>query len=83
MKDKYGRTIEHGDLLKVFHFTGARRKKYYMYKIAYEHEGRLRCAHLCGKLPVYDMHGFDARCLQAEDVEIVDSNDFDKLETKA
>ena len=30
--DKTGRKIFTGDLLKVFHFTGARRKKYYMYK---------------------------------------------------
>ena len=30
--DKTGREIAVGDILKVFHFTGSRRKKYYMYK---------------------------------------------------
>lgn len=31
-KDKNGRKIEVGDTLKIFHFTGSRRKKHYMYK---------------------------------------------------
>lgn len=30
--DKNGREILTGDVLKVFHFTGARRKKHFMYK---------------------------------------------------
>lgn len=30
--DKTGRTLELFDIVKVFHFTGARRKKHYMYK---------------------------------------------------
>lgn len=30
--DKNRRPIRVGDVLKVFHFTGARRKKHYMYK---------------------------------------------------
>lgn len=30
--DKNGRIIERGDIVKVFHFIGARRKRYYMYK---------------------------------------------------
>lgn len=30
--DKTGKPIKVGDILKVFHFTGARRKKHYMYK---------------------------------------------------
>lgn len=32
--DKHGIPIERGDVLKVFHFTGARRKRHYMYKQA-------------------------------------------------
>lgn len=32
MIDKKGKTIKEWDLLKIYHFTGARRKKYYMYK---------------------------------------------------
>jgi len=30
--DKRGIPIERGDVLKVYHFTGARRKRHYMYK---------------------------------------------------
>lgn len=30
--DKRGIPIERGDIVKVFHFVGARRKRYYMYK---------------------------------------------------
>ena len=30
--DKKNRKVEAGDLIKIFHFTGARRKKHYMYK---------------------------------------------------
>ena len=31
-KDKHGRAFMIGDILKVFHFTGARKKQYFMYK---------------------------------------------------
>jgi hypothetical protein len=30
--DETGRPIQEFDVIRVFHFTGARRKKYYMYK---------------------------------------------------
>ncbi len=30
--DKHGIPIERGDIVKVFHFVGARRKRHYMYK---------------------------------------------------
>lgn len=30
--DKNNRQIEIGDVLKIYHFTGSRRKKYFMYK---------------------------------------------------
>lgn len=33
-RDKHGREIVRGDIVKVYHFTGARRKRYYMYKQA-------------------------------------------------
>lgn len=32
LADKNGTKIQQYDLLKVYHFTGARRKKHYMYK---------------------------------------------------
>lgn len=44
--DKNERLIREHDLLKIYHFTGARRKKYYMYKWVVEREGKLRCIHL-------------------------------------
>lgn len=31
-RDKHGRAMKMGDVLKVFHFVGARRKRYFMYK---------------------------------------------------
>lgn len=34
IRDKTGRQIERGDILKVFHFTGHRNKRHYMYKQA-------------------------------------------------
>ena len=33
-RDKYGREIMRGDIVKVYHYTGARRKRYYIYKQA-------------------------------------------------
>lgn len=30
--DKHGIPIERGDIVKVFHFIGARRKRHYMFK---------------------------------------------------
>lgn len=43
--DKHGIPIMPGDVLKVFHFVGARNKRHYMYKIAFLHNGKLRAAH--------------------------------------
>ncbi len=34
-----------GDVLKVFHFIGQRKKRNYMYKICFELNGMLRAAH--------------------------------------
>ena len=31
-RDKHGRAMKEGDVLNVFHFIGARRKRYFMYK---------------------------------------------------
>ena len=31
-RDKHGRAMKVGDVLKVFHFIGARRKRYFTYK---------------------------------------------------
>lgn len=34
LRDKHGREIVAGDIVKVFHFAGARGKRYHMYKQA-------------------------------------------------
>lgn len=34
VRDKTGRRIMKGDIVKVYHFTGARRNRHYMYKQA-------------------------------------------------
>lgn len=45
--DKHGRMILPGDTLKIFHFTGPRRKRYYMYKyVQWEVHGFFRILHL-------------------------------------
>lgn len=40
--DKNGTQIYPGDLLRSFHFTGARRKRYWLYHVAVNDRGRLR-----------------------------------------
>jgi len=40
-KDSNGKIIKEGAILKVFHFTGSRNKKHYMYKIAALKDGHL------------------------------------------
>ena len=44
--DKKYREILEYDLLKVFHFIGARRKKHYMYKLVRIIDGRMSGMHL-------------------------------------
>lgn len=47
LRDLNGREIEPGDVLKVFHFVGSRRKRHYMHKQALRYErGRLIISHL-------------------------------------
>lgn len=38
LRDEKGREIRVGDVLKVFHFVGARRKRHYMYKQALRYQ---------------------------------------------
>ena len=42
--DKHKRKIAPGNVLKVFHFVGARRKRHYMYKQAIEYQKHLNAA---------------------------------------
>jgi len=48
VRDKHGREILPGDVLKVYHFTSARRgKRHYLYQQALRYErGRLVISHL-------------------------------------
>lgn len=39
-RDKFCREIKPGDIIKVFHFTAARRRKIYMYKLVVEFDAR-------------------------------------------
>lgn len=72
--DKNGREIMRGDIVKVFHFVAAlRRKKHYMYKQALGIErGRMRFSHLDLDDEWY-CEAADGRMLA--DYEIVDSID--------
>ena len=40
--DKNGRPVHEYDVLKVFHFVGSRKKRYYMYKVVWDCAGWLR-----------------------------------------
>ncbi|MEH6743861.1 hypothetical protein [Hyphomonas sp.] len=78
--DKNGRPICVGDILKVFHFFGPRRKRYYMYKqvveivqlgcVPYDY---LKISHLNMGSSDYYTELLDGR--QLLDVEIVQSID--------
>jgi hypothetical protein len=76
--DKNGVAIEPNDVLKVYHFTGARRKKHYMYKLAVLWKGELYGAHLTeGTLkPGYPLWTSGP---QLHDHEIVESPNWRKL----
>ena len=78
--DKNGRPICIGDILKVFHFVGPRRKRYYMYKqvvgviqLGINPKDYLKISHLNMRPDEYYTERLDGRRL--EDVEIVQSPD--------
>ena len=75
IKDKNGIEIEEFDLLKVFHFIGARRKKYYIYTWVKKVNDKLVCFHLDGENPDY----FILFALKNENFEIIQSNNWKKL----
>lgn len=73
--DKHGRPVMVGDVLKVYHFTAARNRRVYMYKIAADVPGLgfravhltdlatrdLRAAHSCGLDHLGDFEIVDGR----------------------
>ncbi len=73
--DKNRRPIMRGDIIKLFHFIGARRKKYYMYKqaIDYVHRGGREWLE-CGHLALDSAETFFLSCSESEanqSIEIV------------
>jgi hypothetical protein len=69
--DKHGREIMRGDILKVDHFIGARRKRYYMYKqcLGITPRGRMEFSSLDFGAHTYT----EALGCQRDDYEIVQS----------
>lgn len=88
LRDKNQRPIMIGDVLKVFHFTGARRKRHYMYKqvLGVVHLGLkkpepyLKISHLNLDDSQFYHELLDGRTL--EDYEIVQGTDMDFRERK-
>lgn len=72
-RDMKGRLIGEGFILKVFHFIGARNKKYYMYKIAAVKNGHLVAMCIKELLTKGKDHAHTCRmeALPLEDTEIV------------
>lgn len=57
IRDKTGRPIHEGDVIKLFHFYSSRRKKHYMYKHVTIKNERLYALHL-GLLEPNESKGF-------------------------
>jgi len=78
MKDKNGIEIEEFDVLKVYHFTGARRKKYFMYKVVirWEGDGNLYASHIESN-PLKP--GYPINDKNEPDTEIIQSQNWRKL----
>lgn len=76
--DKKGRLVEVGDVLKVYHFTGGRRKKYYMYKLVMSVDGLGKCLSI-GDIAKkgLEAHSFSLICL-GDDIEIVETLNMEK-----
>jgi hypothetical protein len=80
LTDKNGILLDEFDILKVFHFTGARKKKYYMYKMVVRWQGELYGAHLdktelTPSFPLWTSHGKET----LSNSEIVESKNWKKL----
>ncbi len=80
MLDKNGRPIEEFDVLKVFHFIGPRRKKFYMYKVALHWNGKLYASHIGSNplTPDYPLWNHPESRLNC--TEIVQSKNWEKLD---
>ncbi len=76
-RDKTGREIKHGDLLKVFHFTNRlRKRKCYMYKLVkdvYSHGIKDMWAVNTVGLITGKFHECRLSAIKSEDIEIISS----------
>jgi hypothetical protein len=83
--DKNGIEVEEFDLVKVYHFTGARRKKYYMYK--WVKKDKLTSDFMCYSLDE-EGHHYNIWCeikdkdgkLVWENGEVIQSDNWGKLD---
>ena len=57
VKDETGKPIKERDVIRVFHFIGARRKKHYMYKYVVVKNEELYALHT-GKLLLGEPEGY-------------------------
>lgn len=76
--DKNGILIEPFDVLKVFHFIGARRKKYYMYKIVVEKDGKLYGSHINSN-PLKPDYPLWTKGAKLDYTEVIQSINWEKL----
>lgn len=77
--DKNGREIHDNDVIKVFHFEGARRKKHYMYKLVRRtQDGTLWGMHLSklnpGESRGYSLLFYADKGGRISDTEVVQSS---------
>jgi hypothetical protein len=63
--DRNGREIMPGDLLKTFHFFGARKKRYYLYHVATIKEGFLMMTPVSWLEPSFKREGGECRIEQS------------------
>jgi hypothetical protein len=77
--DKNGVVIEEFDVLKVFHFVGARKKKHYMYKVAVLWEGKLYGSHIESN-PLKPNYPLWITGANLEETEVVQSRNWRKLD---
>lgn len=88
--DERGIPLEEGDLIRVFHFR-TKRKKYWMYKRVFRHEGFLMAEHYPfdpKPSPYANSYGLQGESIQLDGVTVVASikatfEDRDKLSRKA
>jgi hypothetical protein len=72
MRDKNGRLVMEGDIIKVFHFIAPHKRKVYMYKKIFSFQGKLQavCLHDFGDKPLNEAHKCNLSA--CGDFEIID-----------